>query len=64
MGGLGEAGREAAWVTRDGGKSRAVGYLTVMAILMAGTFAKLNYAWWGSGRHGLPIRGSVMERLT
>jgi len=58
---LGEAGREASWVTGVGA-SRAVGYLTVMAVLMAGTFAKLKYAWWGMG--GMATYGSVMERLT
>ena len=39
--------------------------VTVAAVLIAGTLAKLGHAWWGFGvMAGLCLAGSVIERLT
>ena len=39
--------------------------VTVTAVLIAGTLAKLGHAWWGIGvMAGLCVAGSVIERLT
>ena len=39
--------------------------VTVAAVLIAGTLAKLGHAWWGFWMMaGLCLAGSVIERMT
>jgi hypothetical protein len=45
-------------------RSELLAAFTVMAVLVAGTLAKLGHAWWGLAvAAGICLAGSLIERL-
>ena len=53
------------WTHRSRGllRTELSAAVTVAAVLIAGTLAKLGHAWWGFGvMAGLCLAGSVIER--
>jgi hypothetical protein len=55
------------WTHRSRGPLRTElsAAVTVAAVLIAGTLAKLGHAWWGFGvMSGLCLASSAIERLT